>query len=277
MRGTFVSFPTLTTLVSAWLPAGTPCSPKNEPANAKTYLVATETGLCAIAQACSRERRRLKGTEQIALRVGKVLNKFKMQKHFVIEITDDSFHFYRNEASIQEEAALDGIYILRTTIAQDELDPAGVISAYKELKGVEWDFRSMKAIDIDLRPIHHRLEDRVKAHALICFLATYITFYLRKALAPLTFTDTDPTIPSDPVVPATRSLSARKKDARKKNSQGEPVRSFRELLEHLGTLSRDTLRIAGENGVTFDLVATPTPTQRRVFELLGSSVPRTIS
>ena len=151
-----------------------------------------------------------------------------------------------------------------------------MISAYKELKGVERDFRSMKAIDVDLRPVHHRLEDRVKAHALVCFLATYVTFHLRRTLAPLTFTDTAPPIPTDPVVPAARSSSAKKKDAKKKNAAGEPVRAFRELLEHLGTLTRDTLRVAGVDGVTFDLVATPTPTQRRVFELLAASVPRTL-
>ena len=239
-------------------------------------LAATEAALGAIVEACRRERRPLRGTEQIALRVGKVLNKFKMQKHFVIEVTDDSFCFSPNEASIHEEAALDGIYVLRTTITQDELDPAGVISAYKELKGVEWDFRSMKAIDVDLRPVHHRLEDRVKAHALVCFLATYVTFHLRRTLAPLTFTDTAPPTPTDPVVPAVRSSSAKKKDAKKKNAAGEPVRAFRELLEHLGTLTRDTLRVVGVGGVTFDLVATPTPTQRRVFELLAASVPRTL-
>ncbi len=239
-------------------------------------LAATEAALGAIVEACRRERRPLRGTEQIALRVGKVLNKFKMQKHFVIEVTDDSFCFSPNEASIHEEAALDGIYVLRTTITQDELDPAGVISAYKELKGVEWDFRSMKAIDVDLRPVHHRLEDRVKAHALVCFLATYVTFHLRRTLAPLTFTDTAPPTPTDPVVPAARSSSAKKKDTKKKNAAGEPVRAFRELLEHLGTLTRDTLRVVGVGGVTFDLVATPTPTQRRVFELLAASVPRTL-
>lgn len=239
-------------------------------------LTSTEAALEVIAQACRRERRPLHGTEQIALRVGKVLNKFKMQKHLVIEVNDDSLRFSRNEASIEEEAALDGIYVLRTTISPDELDPAGVICAYKDLKEVEWDFRSMKTIDIDLRPIHHRLEDRVKAHALVCFLATYVTFHLRRTLAPLTFKDTAPSVRTDPVVPAERSASAKHKDARKKNAAGEPVRAFRELLDHLGTLTRDTLRMAGAGGVTFDLVATPTPTQRRVFELLGSTVPRTL-
>ena len=239
-------------------------------------LAAAEAALGAIAEACRRERRPLRGTEQIALRVGKVLNKFKMRKHFMIEVGDDSLRFSPNEASIQAEAALDGVYVLRTTIRRDELDPAGVISAYKELKGVEWDFRSMKAIDVDLRPVHHRLEDRAKAHALVCFLATYVTFHLRRTLGPLTFTDTAPPTPTDPVVPAARSSSAKKKDAKKKNAAGEPVRAFRELLEHLGTLTRDTLRVVGVGGVTFDLVATPTPTQRQVFELLGASVPRTL-
>src|SRR5579875_1070090 len=234
-------------------------------------LAATEAALGAIVEACRRQRPPPRGPEQLARRGGRVRNKFKLQKHFVIEVTDDSFRFSPNEASTQAEAALDGIYVLRTTIRSDELDPAGVISAYKELKGVERYFRSMKAIDVDLRPVHHRLEDRVKAHALVCFLATYVTFHLRRTLAPLTFTDTAPPIPTDPVVPAARSSSAKKK-----NAAGEPVRAFRELLEHLGTLTRDTLRVAGVDGVTFDLVATPTPTQRRVFELLAASVPRTL-
>ena len=134
----------------------------------------------------------------------------------------------------------------------------------------------MKAIDVDLRPVHHRLEDQVEAHALMCFLATYVTFHLRRTLGPFTFTDTAPPTPTDPVVPAARSSSAKKKDAKKKNAAGEPVRAFRELLEHLGTLTRDTLRVVGVGGVTLDLVATPTPTQRQVFELLGASVPRTL-
>ncbi len=169
------------------------------------------------------------------------------------------------------EAELDGIYVLRTTIGEDDLDTAGVISAYKDLQGVERDFRSMKAIDVDIRPVHHRLEDRDRAHAFPCFLAAYLTFHLRTTLAPLTFTE--PPGRSDPVAPSPRSASAKKKDATKKNAEDEEVRGFG---EHLGTLTRNRMRVVTGQGATFDLLATPTPTQRRAFELLGVPVPRTL-
>ena len=217
---------------------------------------------------------RLKGKEEIAFRLAKVLNKFKVEKHFSTEIAEDRLVVVRDEDSIKAEAALDGIYVLRTTIGSDELDAAGVISAYKDLAGVERDFRSMKVIDVELRPVHHRLEDRVRAHAFICMLSTYLTFHLRRSLAPLTFTDTEPPKRDDPVAPASASKSARKKAAAKKNAQGQEVRAFRELLEHLGTLTRNRMRVASSPEVEFDLVATPTPTQRRVFELLGVPVPK---
>jgi hypothetical protein len=243
----------------------------------EALLSATEADLRAIAETCHRPRRPLRGKDAIALRVGRVLNRHKMAKHFVIEIGADAFSFSRDEASIAEEAALDGVYVLRTTIRADELDTAGVISAYKDLAGVERDFRSMKAIDVDIRPIHHRLSDRVRAHAFLCFLATYLTFHLRATLAPLTFTDTEPPERPDPVAPAPRSAAARKKDATTKNAEGGQVRGYRELLAHLGTLTRNTLRVVGGKGATFELLATPTPTQRRVFELLGVAVPKTLA
>ncbi len=242
----------------------------------EALLSATETELEEVAAACRRERRPLRGKDAIALKVGKVVGRHKMAKHFVLDVAEDSFSFSRNEASIAEEAALDGIYVLRTTIREGELDAAGVISAYKDLSGVERDFRSMKAIDVDIRPVHHRLEDRVRAHAFLCFLATYLTFHLRATLAPLTFLDTERPGGSDPVAPAPRSASARQKDATNKNAEDAEVRGFRELLEHLGTLTRNTMRVVGGEGVTFELLATPTPTQRRVFELLGVPVPRTL-
>ena len=242
----------------------------------EALLSATETELEEVAVACRRERRPLQGKDAIALKVGKVVGRHKMAKHFVLDVAEDSFSFSRNEASIAEEAALDGIYVLRTTIREGELDAAGVISAYKDLSGVERDFRSMKAIDVDIRPVHHRLEDRVRAHAFLCFLATYLTFHLRATLAPLTFLDTERPGRSDPVAPAPRSASARQKDATNKNAEDAEVRGFRELLEHLGTLTRNTMRVVGGEGVTFELLATPTPTQRRVFELLGVPVPRTL-
>jgi len=238
-------------------------------------LQATEA---AVAPVISRvESDKLAGEHAIALRLGKVLGRFKMQKHFIVAITDSSCSITRDEASIATEAALDGIYVLRTTIGADELDTSGVISAYKDLAGVERDFRSMKAIDIDIRPVHHRLEDRVRAHAFLCFLATYVTFHLRATLAPLTFTDTEPEVREDPVAPAVRSVAARYKAATKNNARGEQVRAYPELLEHLGTLTRNKMHVvAGEPGIEFDLLATPTPTQRRVFELLGAPIPKSL-
>jgi hypothetical protein len=206
-----------------------------------------------------------------------VLNKLKMEKHFISEITDDRLVVVRDEDSIKAEAALDGIYVLRTTIGSDELDAAGVITAYKDLAGVERDFRSMKVTDVELRPVHHRLEDRVRAHAFICMLSTYLTFHLRRSLAPLTFTDTEPPARDDPVALASVSKPASKKASAKKNTQGQEVRGFRELLEHLGTLTRNPTRVVSRPGIEFDLVATPTPTQRRVFELLGVPVPRRLA
>ncbi|MHB1850087.1 MAG: IS1634 family transposase [Acidimicrobiales bacterium] len=242
----------------------------------EALLAATEAELELVAAACRREQRPLRGKEAIALRVGKVLGHHKMAKHFCVEIEESSFSYSRTEDTIATEAALDGVYVLRTTIGEAELDTAGVISAYKDLSGVERDFRSMKAIDVDIRPVHHRLSDRVRAHAFLCFLATYVTFHLRATLAPLTFTDTEPPSRFDPVAPAPRSASARRKDTTKKNAEDAEVRGFRELLEHLGTLTRNTMRVVAGNGVTFELLATPTPTQRRAFELLGVPVPRTL-
>ena len=242
----------------------------------EALLAATEAELELVAAACRREQRPLRGKEAIALRVGKVLGHHKMAKHFCVEIEESSFSYSRTEDTIATEAALDGVYVLRTTIGEAELDTAGVISAYKDLSGVERDFRSMKAIDVDIRPVHHRLSDRVRAHAFLCFLATYVTFHLRATLAPLTFIDTEPPSRFDPVAPAPRSASARRKDTTKKNAEDAEVRGFRELLEHLGTLTRNTMRVVAGNGVTFELLATPTPTQRRAFELLGVPVPRTL-
>jgi len=242
----------------------------------EALLSASEAELEKIALATRRERRPLAGKDKIALKVGKVLNHYKMAKHFVLTFEEDAFTFARNADSIATEAALDGIYVLRTTIPEAELDTTGVISAYKDLAGVERDFRSMKAIDVDLRPVHHYLSERVRAHAFLCMLSTYVTFHLRATLAPLTFTETTKPPRTDPVAPATRSVAARKRDAAKKNADGESLRGYRELIEHLGTLTRNRMRVAVGASVEFDLLATPTPTQRRVFELLGVPVPKTL-
>jgi Transposase DDE domain len=234
-------------------------------------LAATEEALAPILTSVT--QRRLAGADQIGLKVGKVLNKYKMAKHFEVAIGEDTLSVSRRVEAIAAEAALDGIYVLRTTIKSDALDGPGVVDAYKALSHVERDFRHLKIDDIDLRPIHHRLEARVRSHVFICMLASYLVWHLREALAPLTFTDEAPPTRTNPVAPAVRSAGAAKKAARKVNAAGEEVRGFRELLEHLGTLTRNTMRTTTETTSTFELLASPTPTQRRAFELLGAPVP----
>jgi len=234
-------------------------------------LAATEDALAPIITAV--EHGRLVGAEKIGLRLGKVINKRKMAKHFEVVITDTTLVVTKRQASLDAEAALDGIYVLRTTIDEHEMDTAGVVSAYKDLAKVERDFRHIKVDDIDLRPIHHRLEARVRSHVFICMLAAYLVWHLREALAPLTFTDEEPPERDNPVAPAVRSTGAKAKAARKRNGDGTDVRSFRGLLDHLATLTRNTMRTTTGMAREFELLATPTPTQRRAFELLGVPVP----
>jgi hypothetical protein len=238
-------------------------------------LAATEEVLGPVISAVRQGR--LVGADKIGLKVGKVINKFKMAKHFEVSIGENTLVVTRRENAIAAEAALDGIYVLRTTIKKADLDAPRVVEAYKALAHVERDFRHLKIDDIDLRPIHHRLEARVRSHVFICMLASYLVWHLREALAPLTFTDEAPPLRANPVAPAQRSAGARAKAAAKENNDGEEVRGFRELLEHLGTLTRNTMRTTTETTSEFELLATPTPTQRRVFELLGSSVPLKLS
>jgi hypothetical protein len=234
-------------------------------------LAATEAILAPIV--ASVKEGHLLSADKIGLRVGKVINKYKMAKHFEVSIEENSLVITRREEAIAAEAALDGIYVLRTTIKDEELDAFGVVDAYKALSHVERDFRHIKIDDIDLRPIHHRLEARVRSHVFICMLACYLVWHLREAMAPLTFTDEEPPTRTNPVAPAMRSASAANKAATKINSDGQEVRGFRELLEHMGTLTRNTMVTTAETTAKFDLLATPTPTQRRAFELLGASVP----
>jgi hypothetical protein len=221
------------------------------------------------------EAGRLHGAGAIGVEAGKVISKYKTAKHFTIEITDTSLAAARNQAQIDAEAALDGFYVLRTPIPAAELDTPGVVTAYKNLKYVERDFRSIKADDLDLRPVFHRLEERVKAHVLICMLGCYLTWHLRKAWAPLTFTDEHPPTPTDPVLPATRSAAAQAKASRQHNEHGRPYRSFRGLIEHMGTLTRNQVRFAGTSQ-TIPMLAEPTSTQREAFDLIGTPIPLTL-
>jgi hypothetical protein len=238
-------------------------------------LAATEAMLAPIATAVAQGR--LHGAAAIGLRVGKVVNRYKMAKHFDLAISDTTLTITRRHVDIDAEAALDGIHVIRTSLTADQLDPAGVVTAYKALSNVERDLRIIKVDDLDLRPIHHHLEDRVRAHVLICMLAAYLVWHLRRAWAELTYTDEHPPARDNPVAAAHRSPAARRKASRHRDHQDQPLHSFRGLLDHLATLTRNDIR----HGTTAEapVVATltiPTPTQRRAFELLATPVPLTL-
>jgi|HubBroStandDraft_6_1064221.scaffolds.fasta_scaffold55736_3 hypothetical protein len=218
---------------------------------------------------------RLTGAAEIGIEVGKVISRYKTGKHFAIAITDDTLAVQRRQDRIGAEAALDGFYVLRTPVPADELDAAGVVTAYKNLKYVERDFRHIKSDDLDLRPVFHRLEERVRAHVLICMLACYLTWHLRRAWAPLTFTDQDPAAPDNPVAAARRSAAAQAKASYQHDPAGQPYRSFRGLLEHLATLTRNQVRYTGTQ-VTIAMLAEPTSAQRQAFELIGAPIPLTL-
>jgi hypothetical protein len=233
-------------------------------------LTATEDLLTPVLAAVKAGR--LTGADQIGLKVGKVLNTYKMAKHFDLAITDTSLAITRKTEQIAAETALDGIYVIRTSVPTTTLDASGVVGAYKNLAHLERDFRTIKVDDLDLRPIYHRLEDRVRAHVLIVMLAAYLTWHLRRTLAPMTFTDEHPPARPDPVAPAQRSAAATRKATRRKTEADQPARSFRTLLDHLATLTRNDIQY-GPDGPVVPTLAVPTPTQRRVFELLDTVVP----
>ncbi len=218
---------------------------------------------------------RLAGAGQIGVEAGKVISKYKTGKHFDVVITDTSLAVARRQAQIEEEAALDGFYVLRTPVPASELDAPGVVAAYKNLKYVERDFRHIKADDLDLRPVFHHLEERVRAHVLICMLACYLTWHLRRAWAPLTFTDPNPPTPVNPVAPARRSAHAQAKASWQYDPAGQPYRSFRGLLDHLATLTRNQVRFAGTTA-TVPMLTEPTSAQREAFNLIGAAIPLTL-
>ena len=236
-------------------------------------LAATEKALAPIAARVAAGR--LAGAAAIGAKVGEVIGTRKMAKHFEVTITDDSLTIERKQAQIDDEARLDGIYVIRTPLPAGDLDAPGVVTAYKNLKYVERDFRHIKSDDLDLRPVFHRLEKRVKAHVLVCMLAAYLTWHLRQAWAPLTYTDEEPPAPANPVAPARRSASAQAKASRHRDADGRPYLSFRGLLAHLGTLTRNELRFAG-TPATVPVLTEPTSQQRQAFELIGAAIPLTL-
>jgi hypothetical protein len=218
---------------------------------------------------------KLTGAGPIGVEVGKVITTYKTAKHFAVTITDTTLTIERRQDQIDAEAALDGFYVLRTPIPAGELDAAAVVTAYKNLKYVERDFRHIKSDDLDLRPVFHRLGERVKAHVLICMLACYLAWHLRRAWAPLTFTDQDPPGQDNPVAPARRSAAAQAKASCQHDPAGQPYRSFRSLLEHLATLTRNQVRYTGTQ-VTIAMLTEPTSAQRQAFELIGVPIPLTL-
>ena len=220
------------------------------------------------------ETGRLAGQDDIGVRVGKIINKYKMAKHFDLDIKNDAFSFQRKSDSIAAETALDGIYIIRTSVSTDRMNSADCVRNYKLLVHVERAFRSLKTIDLKIRPIHHRLADRVRAHILLCMLAYYVEWHMREAWRELMFADPDQDAKKtrDPVAPAKRSEAAEIKATSRQFRDGTPTHSFSTLLDELGTIVRNTCRTpdAGPDAPTFDVTTISNPKQQRAFELIKS-------
>lgn len=234
-------------------------------------LSCTEEELAKVKRMVDSPRGRLRGKEAgvIGERVGRVSNKYKMAKHFELEISDRHLDYRRKHEEIEREAALDGIYVLRTTTEQRDLGAEAVVRAYKQLKVAERAFRHMKSDELEIRPIHHRLAGRVRAHVFLCMLAYYVQFELRARLAELLFVEETPMASADPVAPAVRSPGAKRKAGAKRTEDGlHPVHSFKTLLAELGTLCRNRVRIETTDE-SYDQLTEPTPLQARAFELLG--------
>jgi transposase len=236
-------------------------------------LAATERQLDEIVTATRRAQKPLSGQAKIGLRVGRVLNRHKVGKHFELTIDDDSFSYRRNEARIAAEGELDGIYVIRTSVKPEALTSEDTVRAYKDLSTVERAFRSLKTVDLKVRPIFHWLDDRIRAHVFLCMLAYYVEWHMREKLAPLLFDDherDEAEATRDSIVqPAPRSVAARAKDKTKQTEDGLPVHSFRTLLADLGTLAKNSVRVQGESGSAFYELTRPTPLQQRALELLG--------
>ncbi len=240
-------------------------------------LQVTQQGLDAIVAATQREKRPLKGERAIALRVGRVLDRHKVGKHFTWQMTPEGVLSYqRKQDQIAQEAALDGIYIVRTNVPKQRMAGPAVVAAYKRLAEVERAFRSLKTVDLKVRPIYHWLERRVRAHVFLCMLAYYVEWHMRQALAPLLFDDAHPeageALRASVVQPAQRSPEAQAKASTKRTANGEPVHSFQTLLRDLATVTKNRIRLPATDPAPeqeFDKLAIPTPLQRRALELLN--------
>ena len=233
-------------------------------------LAATEAALARVVARV--EAGTLRGAARIGLALGRVVDRFKMAKHFELEIGDDHLVVTRREQAIAAEAALDGLYVLRTSVPAERLDAPSVVRSYKRLSRVERAFRGFKAADLAIRPIRHWTEDRVRAHVFLCMLAYYVAWHLERAWAPLLFRDEEPADLPDPVAPAARSEAALAKARSHELADGTPAHSFKTLLAELATLTRNLVVPAGApDEAAFEIIATPTPLQARAFALLGLS------
>jgi Transposase DDE domain len=234
-------------------------------------LAASEKDLAKVQAATTRARNPLRGAAEIALKAGAVLGRRKVAKHFRLTLTEETLGFVRNDAAIAREATLDGFYVLRTSAPAEALDASATVLAYKSLAHVERAFRSLKSIDLDIRPVHHRLAGRVRAHVFLCMLAYYVQWQMRRKLAPLLFEDHDRQAAAvsraSPVARAQVSPAARAKARTRKTDDGEPVHSCRTLLADLATLTRNTVRF-GDN-LPMIVLSRPTPIQQRAFDLVG--------
>ena len=238
----------------------------------EALLEATEVRLDQIVEATRRQKYRLKGQDRIALRVGKVIDKHKMSKHFELDIADESFAYRRKDEAIEAEGALDGLYVVRTSLPEETLDAEGTVSAYKGLNRVERAFRSLKTVDLKVRPIYHYTADRVRAHVFLCMLAYYVEWHMREKLKPLLFDDEYPeqaeALRTSVVAPAEVSPSAKDKARRKKTAGGFPTQSFRSLLDNLATLTKNRVVPRLPGAEPFEMLAQPTDLQREAFRLL---------
>jgi len=240
----------------------------------EALIQATEAALLKIVVATQRPRRPLRGRAEIGLRAGRVLNRYQVGKYFRLAITDTAFAYTRVEARIARDAAVDGLYVIRTSLPEAAMGAAETVRAYKDLALVERAFRSLKSVDLKIRPIHHRRTDRVRAHVFLCMLAYYVEWHMRQQWAPLLFDDEDPAageaLRPSVVAKAVRSPGATAKARSKRTPEGFPVHSFPTLLTEMGTRTRNRCRLRSDpEGPTCLQLAEPTPLQQRALELLG--------
>ena len=239
----------------------------------EALLRATERDLGTVLAATRRQTRPLKGRDKIGLRIGRVIARHKMAKHIDLEIADDGFTFRRNQRRIAEEAALDGIYVIRTSLPETDLGAHDTVRAYKSLSRVERAFRSFKTVDLKVRPVYHYRPERVRAHVFLCMLAYHVEWHMRRTLAPLLFDDEDPpgaeAARPSVVAPATPSPAARRKAATKRTLQGAPVHSFQTLLDDLATIAKNRIQPKLTGAAPFEVITRPTALQRQALDLLG--------